>query len=266
MALLDKLEKKLHGVAVPNLTLYLIIGQALVFVLSLTRQLPFDRVLLIPEYVLAGEYWRLLTFLFVPPTRDPLFIIFAWYLFYLMGNALEAHWGTFRYNVFLLLGYGLAVAVSFLTPTYPSSNAFIAGSVFLAFAFLFPDFTLMIFFILPVRIKWLALITWLGYGWQLLVGSNSTRLLVLASVGNFLLVFGSDLLWLLKNGRRRMASQARQIVKKDEPFHRCTVCGITDQSHPQMDFRYCPQCEGQFGYCRDHIFSHAHVQNAGNKG
>ncbi|HEX2769736.1 MAG TPA: hypothetical protein VHN12_10680, partial [Geobacteraceae bacterium] len=165
-------------------------------------------------------------------------------------------------NIFLLIGYLMTVAASFLIPAVPVSNAFIGGSVFLAFAFLYPDFVLQLFFILPVRIKWLALITWLGYGYLILFGDWSSRLLILASICNFLLFFARDLGWMMKSSGRQLAKQGRQRSLRDEgPFHRCTVCGITDKSHPQMDFRYCPQCMVQRGYCREHIFNHQHLKN-----
>jgi hypothetical protein len=93
MALLDKLERKFRRYAVPNVTLYLILGQVLFFVFVLSGRFILERVVLIPDRVLAGEWWRLITFLFVPPMTNPIFAFFAWYLFYLMGNALEGHWG-----------------------------------------------------------------------------------------------------------------------------------------------------------------------------
>jgi hypothetical protein len=258
MALLDRLERKLRRYAIPNVTLYLILGQALFFVVEMSGRRLFDRVVLIPDLVLSGEWWRLITFLFIPPSASPIFIFFAWYIFYLMGSALEGHWGVFRYNVFLLVGYAMTVAVSFLMPFYPVTNLFIGGSVFLAFAFLYPEFQLYIFFILPVKIKWLALLTWIGYGYRLLVGPGSTRLVILASIGNFLLFFGRDIYWRMKTGKRRMAEQARQFTGKKEAFHTCAACGKTDISHPQMEFRYCTDCGG-LGYCKEHIFNHEHV-------
>lgn len=258
MGLLDRLERKLRRYAIPNVTLYLILGQVLFFVFEMSGRFVLDRVVLIPALVLAGEWWRLITFLFIPPVTSPIFILFAWYLFYLMGSALEGHWGAFRYNVFLLVGYVITVAVSFLMPFYPVTNLFIGGSVFLAFAFLYPDFQLYIFFILPVKIKWLALLTWIGYGYELLVGPGSTRLVVLASISNFLIFFGKDISWRMKTGKRRMAEQARQFSGKREAFHTCATCGKTDISHPQMEFRYCSDCGG-LGYCMEHIFNHEHV-------
>jgi hypothetical protein len=259
MNLLDTLERKFRRYAIPNLTLSLIIGQVIFFVFHMTGKFLLERVELVPELVLTGEWWRLLTFLFIPPLTNPLFAFFAWYMFYLMGTALEGHWGDFRYNLFLLIGYVVTVAVSFLFPLYTATNIFIGGSVFLAFAFLYPDFQILIFFILPVKMKWLAILTWIGYAYQIITGSWSTRLLVLASISNFLLFFGRDILWRMKSGNRQMVTKAREISGKREAFHRCTVCGITEQSHPSMEFRYCPECGG-LGYCQDHIMNHAHVK------
>ncbi len=262
MSLLDSLERRFRRYAIPNVTLYLVLGQVLFFVFAITGRFVLGRVVLIPERVLTGEWWRLITFLFVPPATNPIFAFFAWYLFYLMGNALEGQWGAFRYNLFLLIGYIVTVAVSFLVPFSAATNIFIAGSVFLAFAYLYPDFQLYIFFILPVKMKWLALLTWVGYAYQILAGSWSTRLMVLASISNFLLFFGKDIYLTAKTGRRRMTAQVRDYSAKKEPFHRCAVCGITDLSHPRMEFRYCSDCGG-LGYCKEHIFKHEHAKKKG---
>jgi hypothetical protein len=262
MNLLDNIEKKYRRYAVHNVTLYLVIGQVLFFVFALSGRFILERVVLVPERVLSGEWWRLFTFLFIPPVISPIFAFFAWYLFYLMGNALEGHWGAFRYNIFLLVGYVITVAVSFIMPLFPATNIFIGGSVFLAFAFLYPDFQLYILFILPIKIKWLALLTWIGYAYEVLFGSWSTRLFVLASISNFLLFFGSDIAWKMKSGKRVMAVQAKQFSGRKEAFHTCAACGITDLSHPQMEFRYCSECGG-LGYCKDHIANHEHKRNPG---
>jgi hypothetical protein len=262
MNFLDKLERKLGRIAITNVSLYLVMGQGLIFLFSYAGKLDVTRAMLIPALVLEGEWWRLLTFLFIPPSWSLIFIFFALYLFYLMGSALENHWGAFRYNLFLLVGCVLTVAAAFLTPYQAATNVFIGGSVFLAFAFLFPDFQLYIFFILPVKIKWLALITWIGYGWQLITGGWQTRFLVLASIGNFLLFFGKDIALRMRYGGRKMASQARDIARSREPFHRCTSCGKTDLSHPDMEFRYCPECGG-LGYCMEHIGNHEHRSKKG---
>ena len=259
MSMIDKWERKLKKYALENVTLYLILGQVLFYVFHLSGRFILERVVLIPEDVLAGEWWRLLTFLFIPPFSNPVFAFFGWYLFYLMGNALEGHWGAFRYNVFLLVGYTVTVAVTFLFPASVATNLFIGGSVFLAFAYLYPDFQLYVLFIIPVKIKWLAVITWIGYAWELFTGSWHTRMLVLASISNYLLFFGRDIYLTMKTGNRKMVFQSKQYATGREPFHVCAKCKKTDLSHPQMEFRYCPDCNG-LGYCIDHIFDHEHVK------
>jgi hypothetical protein len=123
-----------------------------------------------------------------------------------------------------------------------------------------PDFPLYIFFVFPVKIKWLALFAWFGYAVMLIFGEWHSRLLVLASLANYLLFFGLDILERARAGQRRMARQAARFGVRDRPyFHRCTVCGITDRTNPQMEFRYCSQCAGDYGYCMDHLRNHNHV-------
>jgi hypothetical protein len=272
MSLLDNLEHKLGFLALPRLTLGLVIFQVAVFIavqamprVEGQESLP-DHLLLIPDLVLAGQVWRLASFLIVPPIGNIVCALFFWYLFYLMGTALEHYWGTFRFNVYFLIGYVATVAVAFLVPDQPATNGFLQASVFLAFAFLNPDFELYLFFLLPVKIKWLALLTWIGYFYMVIVGDWLSRLLVLASVCNFLLFFGWDILARVQTGRRRMAVQAARFAVQEQPYyHRCTVCGITDRTHPQMDFRYCSTCTGAHAYCQDHLANHQHILEAGGK-
>jgi hypothetical protein len=236
-----------------------------VLVMSGVKPELLSALVLVPRLVMEGELWRPFTFLFIPPVGDLsllslIFAMFGWFLFYLMGTALENHWGTFRYNVFLLVGWMATVAAAFVTPDVPSTNVFVMGSVFLAFAFLNPDFELYIMFLLPVKVKWLALIAWCGYAIMLIVGPWETRLAVLASVSNFLLFFGKELYFRVKGARRRMALQAKQFATvKPEYFHRCSICGITDKTHPKMEFRYCSKCTGSPGYCMEHLKNHEHV-------
>ena len=263
--MLDKLERYLGRCALPNATLYLIIGQVFVLLMALIGRLDVNLITLVPVAVLDGQAWRVVTFLFIPPSPGYfgyLFVAFAWYMFYLMGNALEEYWGVFRYNAFLVVGWLLTAGVAFLTPGSVASNAFLAGSVFLAFAWLNPDFEILLFFILPVKIKWLALLTWVLYAVSLVTGSWATRFQVLAATGNFLLFFARDL-WLTARHQRRQVTRRTQVAERErdgpEPRHTCLVCGKTDVTHPQLDFRYCSKCAGDECYCPEHIFAHAHV-------
>ena len=247
MSLLDKIERRFRRFALPHLTIGLIVCQVVVYAMAQgqmftagvdagnpERQTVLDRIALVPGKVLEGQVWRLVTFVFEPPTMNLVCAFFFWYMFYLMGESLELSWGAFRYNVYLLIGYLATVAVSFLTPDVPASIGFVQGSVFLAFAALFPNFVIYLFFLLPVKVKWLALLAWIGYFFALVFGTWTTRLLVLASICNFLLFFSKDIIYRMWIARRSMAMQASRIGVKPKPyFHRCTVCGITDRSHPQ---------------------------------
>lgn len=262
MSFLAKLERALGRFAIPNLSLYLVIGQAFVLLGALLGRVRIDWFVLVPAWVLDGDWWRIFSFLLTPPPPGRfgyVFVAFAWYLFYLFGSTLEGFWGTFRYNLFLFVGWALTVAVAFITPGAPATNGFLAGSVFLAFARLNPDFVMMLFFILPVRIKWLALLAWLGYAFAFITGSPATKLGVVAAVGNFLLFFAGDIVLSLRHGQRSMARKAREFATANEPRHRCYVCGKTDLTHPDLDFRYCSQCAGDQCYCPEHIRNHAHV-------
>lgn len=259
MKLLDKLERRFRRFAVPHVTVGLIFCQVVFYVAQSSDKGILEKVVLRPNLVLQGEVWRLVSFVFQPPVTNLLFAFFFWYLFYIMGTALEGTWGTFRYNLFLLIGYLATVGASFITPGQPTYNGFLQGSVFLAFAFLYPDFQLMLFFLIPVKVKWLALLQWIGYLYTAAFAPWPVRLAVIASISNFLLFFGKDLRLRIKTGHRKVQHQARRIQDRDKPRHQCAVCGLTDKMDPQMSFRYCSKCAGSRCYCSEHLQNHEHV-------
>ncbi len=257
------LEKKFGRFAIPNITGLIIGAQVLVFAAAAMNRGLIDRLLLLPKAVLAGEIHRLLTFIAIPPGLNPLWAFFAWYLFYMMGNALEQYWGTFRFNMFLLIGYVATVSVAFLVPGQASANGFIGATVFLAFAWLNPNFVINLMLIFPVRIKWLALIAWIGIGLTILSGPWALKLAAIASVTNFLIFFASDIKWRIK-GQHRKTSRRIQKSLRSQPahFHKCTTCGITDADNQEMEFRYCSKCDGDHAYCSEHLRNHEHVREA----
>src|SRR5580692_372613 len=124
MSLISKLERPLGRFAIPNLSLYLVFGQVAVYLSVLLGRLDEEWFVFVPKLALLGQWWRVLTFLLMPPPMSLIFICFAWYMFYLMGSALEEYWGTFRYNVFIFLGTALTLGLSFLRPYVPVTNAF----------------------------------------------------------------------------------------------------------------------------------------------
>lgn len=260
MRLLDRLERRFRRYAVPNLTAVLVAGQVALYVLGYARPDLLERIAFIPARFLDGELWRPFTFVFSPPGMNLVFVFFFWYLFYLMGTTLEHTWGTFRYNLFLLIGYVATVGVSFLIPEKSASVAFLEGSVFLAFAYLYPDFQLLLFFLLPIKVKWLALVQWIFYVLTIALAPGIMKLMATAAVVNFFVFFGKDIFLRMRSGKRRMEQQAKRVKARNTPRHRCSVCGITDLTHPNMDFRYCSECDGTPCYCEEHLKNHQHVR------
>lgn len=267
MSFLNRIERKLGRFAIENTTLYILVGQVGFFLLALLGRDLTPLIFLRMDLVFSGEFWRPFTFIFEPPgiprgAFGIVLLVFGWMVFYMMGNALEQFWGAFRYNLFLGIGWLLTVMVAALFPRNEATVLFIGTSVFLAFAYLNPDFEMLIFFILPLKIKWLALLTWIGLGYVLAVGDPATRLMVAASLGNFFLFFGADILARMRGGQRRMQRSARHFAAKaaePEARHTCKVCGKTDRTHPQLDFRYCSKCANDECYCAEHIFNHVHT-------
>jgi len=261
----DRLERRFRRLAIPNLAGFLAGFQGALWLLIqlMPRRVGQDSILeafaLIPDKVRDGEVWRLVTFVFLPPGNG-LLAIFYIYLFWLMGTALEGYWGTVRCNFYVLISVLATIAVAFLLPDgRPATNMFIGSSVFLAFAYLFPNFTLSIYFILPIRIKWLALLTWLGYGFVLIEGDWPSRAYVLASICNFLLFFGGDILGRMRYGKHAMETAFHKVTEGHKPFHTCAICGLTEHDAPLEDFRICSRCDaGIFEYCSQHLKNHEH--------
>lgn len=265
MSFLDRLERIFGRFAIHNLALYIIIGQVAVVLATLAQLVDPMRLIFWPAALWQGEWWRLFTFMFFVPLPTSIlgyvFIVFGWSLLYMMSSALEEQWGAFRFNVFLFTSYALTIAVSFLTINYPVpvSNVYILGSVFMGFAVLNPNFELMLYGLLPVKVKWLALISLAFGGYRFVMGGLPTRLQIGAAVVTFLLFFARHFMTEAKYRQKQAARRVERETEAEEPRHVCHTCGKTDKTHPQLDFRYCSQCAGDQCYCPDHIKNHAHV-------
>lgn len=278
MKWIDRLETKLGRWAVPNVTAVLIAGQVLTYLASAAPEplgpRVFQNIFFMPDKVAAGEWWRVITFLFTPPSTNILFAFFFWYLFYLFGTTLEENWGAFRYNVYLFLGYLASVVMAFVAwftvgfAAQAGTNAFLYGTVFLAFARLYPEFTMYIFFVLPIKARWLATFQWIMYGITFLFADSwLTRALVFAAVFNYLVFFGRDIFRDMRHRHRRMQFQSKSLQGKSKNgprgrkmAHECQVCGLSSTDSPRTQFRYCSECGGDYCYCSDHIGNHEHVK------
>lgn len=254
MSFLDKLERKLGFLTIHNLTMYVVVGQALMFGLFLlsgdTPGVFQQKMGFSLAAFLSGEVWRIFTFMLIPKTLSLFWIIFSLFVFQMIGNALDQYWGAFRFNVYLFIGVLGLLAVSLFFPTYPIGNFYLLTSVFFAFAYLNPNIEFLIFFILPVKVKWLG---FLSLGFIILEFFSSgiaNQAIIAASVLNFPLFFGADIIRSIKSKKRVNEMNAARKQLESEPFHTCGECGATDISDPDRSFRYskgeavCSVCSG----------------------
>lgn len=189
MTLLTRIERKFGWMAIGQLPVYIVSAQALIYVWALLNPGQIHRLTLNPVAVVqGGEVWRLLTFLFIVPARNPIFAFFYLYLFYIYGSALEREWGSFRFTIFYLVGAVGTIVTAFLFGN-AGGSFFLNLTIFLAFAALYPDFVLYLFFILPVKIKWIAWATWAWVAYSFALGGGVMKATILVSIANYLLFF-----------------------------------------------------------------------------
>ncbi len=199
MKLLNKLERKIGRFAVPNLMLAIVMGMFIVFIVDLTfpqislwSYLYFDR-----DLVLSGQVWRLLSFIILPPQSSIIFIIFSLYFYYMIGSALENEWGSFKFNVYYFVGIVGTIIAGFISGT--SVNSYLNMSLFLAFAVLYPNYEILLFFFLPIKVKYLAYLDGLYFIISLITGDWNIKAAIIASLINFFLFFGGDFIRFIKD-------------------------------------------------------------------
>ena len=284
MKFLNQLERKFGRYAISDLMKYVLILYGVGTAIGFFAPALYWRYLSLDFSMIArGQIWRLVTFIMQPYSINgqPLNIIFfaiEVYLYLMIGRGLEQAWGRFRFNLYFLSGIlfnilaGLMIHFVFQM-VYPVGLTYILQSMFLAFAVLYPDIQLLLWFVIPVKIKWLGYLYGIILGYniisQFLEGTSTGYVLgiaILISVANFLLFF----LWSRKSQmispaharrRRAMKRAARGMSNSSgEPRHRCAICGRTEQDNPDLQFRFCSKCEGNYEYCNDHLFTHTHVK------
>ena len=256
---LDRLEGEFGDYSIPNLTNYLIAGQVIGFFLFTTHPSSLDMLTLRGDLILSGQLWRIFTFLFYPISTSLLWAALVWYFYYLLGSALESQWGSFKYLVYVLVALLGTLIAALIFPTADLTNGYLYASIFLAVGYLFPDFQLLIFFIIPVKIKWLAALMWIGIIVALIFGAVSTKVLTLLSIANFILFFGEEIFDDIKTYIHHGSHQLRQVTQKQQAYHICAVCGMNEVDNPKMEIRYCSKCNPSTCYCGEHINQHAHV-------
>lgn len=249
-------EKKLSKYLPENLTVFILIGQVLGFILLSMNPSVMSQFTLRGDMLLRGELWRVVAFLVNPISLNPIFFAFGAYLYYLMGTGLEKRWGTFKYMVYLLAQYVFILCISLIFPRDPISNTFLFTSIFVAFAHLHPDFLLYLFFFIPVKMKWLAWITWAGLLLNLLMGTGSLQLTILATIIVYVIFFRHDILQKVPTPRNVVHNQPANSGLPKLLSRQCTICHSTNLEVPLFT---CRLCRSANYYCSQHIKKHDHT-------
>ena len=262
---------------IPNLMLYISIGTILVYVLlQFSDYTAISFLTFNLAHVLHGEVWRIITYIFVPMYGSPFSLLIALYFYYWIGSTLERQWGTAKFNLYYFSGVLLTV-LGVTIVSLATGNHFlgIAGthyvnlSMFLAFAALYPETQVLLFFLIPVKMKWLAWIDIgvfaLGIAQSIAHGDIVGIVVPLVALLNFAAFIWPEVRYFAQRKQyqhSRQTVQFKKAVKQQQQVrgyhHKCCVCGKTDTDHPDMQFRYCSKCAGYHCYCQDHIFSHVH--------
>ena len=288
-------ERKFGKYAIRNLSFVLVMCYAVGYLLEL-----FDRSGLLISYltlnpyaILHGQIWRLVTWVLIPPSSGGLFFTLLMLYFYCsIGTSLERTWGTYRYNVYLFQGMLFTIAGSFLLMGYcylfkpeisllgavltidsPAeyftiiammfSTYYINMSIFLAYAATFPDAQVLLMFIIPIRVKWLGVIYAVMLLFQFLGTNVYGKFAIGASLLNFVVFFLTSRNMMHLNPKQ---SHRRQEFKRDVrrntgiTKHKCAICGRTEVDSPQMQFRFCSKCDGNYEYCEEHLYTHTHIK------
>lgn len=294
MKFIQRLERKFGKYAIPNLMKYVIalyVVGMLIFSLS-----PYAYMFLGLEVdkVLKGQVWRLVTFLIPYNTFSNILTVFLKaYIFYMIGNALENAWGSFKLNLYFFSAVIFNIIAAFIVYGLTRVNILghimmvitspldiIYSSMFFAFAALYPNTQFLLYFIIPIKVKYLAWINGIFYLYNIYVMIQNKFyfgiIVILVSLANFIIFFLST-----RNYRRispweleRRARFRRQVNEgrygNTREFgrqnvitrHKCAVCGRTELDDENLEFRFCSKCDGNYEYCMEHLFTHEHVKRS----
>ncbi len=263
---------------VNNLMLYIVIGTLAVWLFgamdttyTLLNALTFNA-----AAVLRGQVWRLVTFIFIPESSGLWLFLFL-YFYYFIGSTLEREWGAGRFTIYYLTGMLMSIIYGFIAYfvtgySYSMTSNYINLSMFFAFATLFPDNMVLLFFFIPIKRKWLAIIDALYFVYAIIsnfaAGMGLMSFLPLVAMLNYFLFCGVELFGSVmprqRQQRRNTVDFKREVhrikyeTKNKNYMHKCAVCGRTDADYPELEFRYCSRCAGYHCFCQDHINNHVH--------
>ena len=294
---MSNFEKKFGKYAIKNISLVLILFYACGYLINWINPVMFNYLTLNPYAILfKGQVWRLITWLIIPPENFSFFTLIMLYFYYSIGTTLERTWGTYRYNLYLFLGiiftavgafammgfvylfqrdilFAMGAENYFAVLSTMFSTYYVNMSIFLAFAATYPDMQVLLFFFIPIKVKILGIIYGVLLVYEFIAGvgnkylNAANRFVIGASLLNFIVFFLTS---------RNMIHMSPKQVKRRQEFkrevkqsakitrHKCAICGRTEETNPELEFRFCSKCDGNYEYCQDHLFTHAHVKYQGD--
>src|SRR3984957_9942499 len=247
--LLARLERRFGKLAIDNLAVFIVGGMAIAFIASSLRP-EFESLITLDLHMVGPptwQVWRLFTYLFIPSSHSIFWIIFELYWVWLIGSNLDSHWGAFKFNAYYFVGM-LGTTVAAAVTSGVQGNLYLNMSLFLAFATLFPDYQILAFFVLPVKVKWLAWLDLAFLGYEFVTTGGSGRAAIIVALGNYLLFFGGHL-WGLWKGRGVRVRQAARRVSLSPPApvtggRTCAMCGALEADGADIRVCSCEKCGG----------------------
>lgn len=285
MKFIDKLERKFGRFGIPNLTIYMIICYVIGYALMIVNPGILNWLSLEPAYILRGQVWRLVTWVLYPPSTSGVlwFAIAVLFFYYPIGTSLERTIGTFKYTLYILSGVIFTILGAFILYFLLGGNVlvgnvfstyYISLSTFLAYAMCYPDMQVLLMFIIPVKMKWMAIFYVVIVVYEMIqyimAGAWYLVIPIVASLLNFIIFYFGTKDFSRYNQkevhrrnefRRAMEPQGRMKSGSGSVTkHKCAICGRTELDDPNLEFRFCSRCNGNYEYCQDHLFTHTHVK------
>ena len=285
MKFIDKLERKFGRFGIPNLTIYMIVCYVIGYALMIVNPGILNWLSLEPAYILRGQVWRLVTWVLYPPSTSGVlwFAIAVLFFYYPIGTSLERTIGTFKYTLYILSGVIFTIFGAFILYFLLGGNVlvgnvfstyYISLSTFLAYAMCYPDMQVLLMFIIPVKMKWMAIFYVVIVVYEMIqyimAGAWYLVIPIVASLLNFIIFYFGTKDFSRYNPkeihrrnefRRAMEPQGRMKSGSGSVTkHKCAICGRTELDDPNLEFRFCSRCNGNYEYCQDHLFTHTHVK------
>ncbi|MCD7835325.1 MAG: hypothetical protein LUG83_01415 [Lachnospiraceae bacterium] len=285
---MSKWERKFGKYAIPNLTVILLLCYVAGYVIELFNSSFFSYLTLNPYMILHGQIWRLVTWIIIPPSSLDFFTLIMLFFYYSIGTVLERTWGTWKYNVYIFTGMLLTIVGAFLCMglyyltgaageglasyigipmtfaygSYAFSTYYINIAIYMAYAMTYPNAVVLLMFIIPVKMKWMGIVDLVLMLLSFLTGDIFTRFAVAAALINVGLFYLNNVKRVNVSPRqiKRRSDYNRNVNRNVITKHKCAICGRTDEDSPELQFRFCSKCNGNYEYCQYHLFTHEHVK------